>query len=145
MDTHETSTNHYATLGVSPRADAREIKSGYHRALLLVHPDKHSQGDASDAGPRIAAIQEAFRILSTESLRKQYDASLQVPHQFHVPRPAQIVSLEDFDEQPEYWRYPCRCGGAYIVREADMEGGRHLIGCNSCSETVWAGYELAEA
>jgi diphthamide biosynthesis protein 4 len=59
------------------------------------------------------------------------------------PRPAQVISLEDFEEVEEgEWKHPCRCGGTYNVAEEDMDAGRHLVGCESCSEVVWVGYEL---
>jgi len=59
------------------------------------------------------------------------------------PRPAQIVSLEEFEEQDNIsWCYECRCGGTYRIREDDLERGQHLVGCGSCSEVVWVGYEL---
>lgn len=64
------------------------------------------------------------------------------------PRPAQVVSLEDFTqlqydvELEDVWEYPCRCGGTYRISESDMDKGMHLVGCRSCSEVIWVGYEL---
>jgi diphthamide biosynthesis protein 4 len=61
------------------------------------------------------------------------------------PRPAQVISLADFDEQSaDAWMHACRCGSAYAITEAEMDRGVHLIPCTSCSEVVWVGYELAE-
>ncbi|KNZ77505.1 Diphthamide biosynthesis protein 4 [Termitomyces sp. J132] len=68
-----------------------------------------------------------------------------------APRPAQVVSLEEFEEamteseKDSVWRYQCRCGGMYRITAADMENGHHLVGCSSCSEVVWVGYELQES
>lgn len=66
------------------------------------------------------------------------------------PRPAQVVSLEEFDEvegrgeDSGEWTYGCRCGGTYRITEADMEKGQHVVGCSSCSEVVWVGYEAVD-
>lgn len=74
------------------------------------------------------------------------------------PRPAQVISLEDFEEGghsnhggsgiegdgESAWHHGCRCGGIYIITGEDMEKGHHIVGCNSCSEVVWVGYELRE-
>lgn len=65
------------------------------------------------------------------------------------PRPAQVISLEEFKEVPDnvsedegVWQYQCRCGGMYRITSSDMDKGHHLVGCDSCSEVVWVGYEL---
>ncbi len=59
-----------------------------------------------------------------------------------------MISLEDFEEREDgevnIWAYPCRCGGRYIVTEEMLDAGQHLVGCASCSEVVWAGYELVD-
>ena len=38
----------------------------------------------------------------------------------------------------------CGCGGRYHITEADMERGQHVVGCSSCSEVVWVGYEVVD-
>ena len=55
------------------------------------------------------------------------------------------MSLEDFEEAEEgVWTHACRCGGTYKIIEEDMDAGRHLVGCENCSEVVWVGYELVD-
>ncbi|KAJ7496918.1 DnaJ-domain-containing protein, partial [Mycena latifolia] len=137
----DSSLDCYAILDVTPRSSLAEIKSAYHRALLRSHPDKNVASATSPVD--IASIQEAYRILSTPSLRAQHDIRLRIPT---GPRPAQVISLEDFQENPELdsWSHSCRCGGAYKITGEEMESGQHLIPCTSCSEIVWVGYELAE-
>lgn len=59
--------DHYATLNVSPSADAAEIRAAYRRAALFAHPDK---GGTSEAFHLIAA---AFNVLSCPCERSLYD------------------------------------------------------------------------
>lgn len=117
-----------------------QIKSAYHRTLLQSHPDKKKSSEPID----IDLIKEAYSTLSNPQLRAEYDA--QHFHSAAPPRPAQVVSLEDFEEveAEESWRYTCRCGGSYLITSASMDEGVHLIACNSCSEVVWVGYEIIE-
>ncbi|KAJ6486439.1 hypothetical protein C8R47DRAFT_979490 [Mycena vitilis] len=133
--------DYYVVLGVPAGASAAEIKAAYHRALLSAHPDKNLSSKPK-SNPEIANIQDAYRVLSSPPLRAEHDLK-RTPT---GPRPAQVISLEEFEEVPEQdaWTYTCRCGGAYGITGAEMEGGLHLIPCTSCSEVVWVGYELAE-
>ncbi|KAJ7270015.1 DnaJ domain-containing protein [Mycena haematopus] len=126
----------YAVLEVAPDASPADIKAAYHRALLKAHPDKNKSQSANT----IAAIKDAYRVLSDPILRQTAD-------QDHLkrPRPAQLISLADFDEAADdAWTHPCRCGGTYAITAAEMDRGLHLIPCTSCSEVVWVGYQLVE-
>ena len=122
------------------------MKSAYHRALLHSHPDKKK---ASSESIDIALIKEAYSTLSNPQLRAKYDA--QHSYSAASPRPAQIVSLDLFEEMEaeadgeDSWRYTCRCGGSYHISNTLMEKGEHLIACNSCSEVIWVGYEVVES
>jgi diphthamide biosynthesis protein 4 len=118
-----------------------QIKSAYHRTLLQSHPDKIRSSEPID----IALIKEAYATLSNPQLRAEYDAHRS--YSATPPRPAQVVSLEEFEEveAEESWRYTCRCGGSYLITSTLMDEGEHLIACNSCSEVVWVGYELVES
>lgn len=154
----ESPTNdYYQLLSVSRSASAAEIKVAYHRALLIFHPDKQPSSTTASKPPTttypsfadIASIKDAYSTLSSHHLRARYDAQLQDQSESLRPRPAQVISLEEFDEQNATtdsvsWRYMCRCGGTYRISEEDMEKGQHLVGCSSCSEVVWVGYELVE-
>ncbi|KAF8807889.1 DnaJ-domain-containing protein, partial [Phlegmacium glaucopus] len=142
----------YQLLSLARNASVTQIKSAYHRALLQSHPDKKSNHDPSQAVD-IALIKEAYYILSNSQLRAKYDIQLsQRSYSAAPPRPAQVISLEDFEEVDQnesevedFWRYACRCGGFYHITTTLMEKGEHLIACNSCSEVVWVGYELVES
>ena len=136
--------DYYALLSVSPSATHTEIKAAYHRLLLASHPDKRAFETTGD-GIDIGLLKEAFRTLSTPELRADYDKLRRFNEKQLGPRPAQVVSLEEFDEESDSrWTYPCRCGGTYVVTEEMLDAGQHLVACASCSEVVWVGYELAE-
>ena len=132
----------YQLLSISKDDSMAQIKSAYHRTLLQSHPDKiKSSSESID----IALIKEAYSTLSNPQLRAEYDA--QRSYSATPSRPAQVVSLEDFEEveEEESWRYACRCGGSYLITSTLMDEGEHLVACNSCSEVVWVGYELVES
>lgn len=136
--------DYYALLSVSTSATVAELKEAYRRVLLISHPDKHASKHSSDSVD-IDLLKRAFLTLSTPDLRKAYDLMRAGDTQRTGPRPAQVISLEDFDEDSDSrWTYPCRCGGAYVITQDMLEAGQHLVGCASCSEVVWAGYEVVE-
>jgi len=161
----------YSVLSIPRTASPAEIKRAYHRTLLLFHPDKTNQHFSRPTSPPapvpdIALIKEAYTTLSTPHLRARYDHDFLNYQQQGTrsntgsgPRPAQVVSLEDFEMQrakteaegeaggvgeDAVWSYTCRCGGVYRISSDEMERGNHLIGCTGCSEVVWVGYELAD-
>lgn len=139
--------DYYRLLAVPRTASVTEIKTAYHRALLAFHPDKRTQ-IASNLSVDISSIKDAYTTLSSPQLRTQYDEQFQIARAPAGPRPAQVISLEEFAEEMTgdqmSWRYSCRCGGAYTIKEVDMDNGQHLVGCSSCSEVVLVGYELAD-
>jgi len=144
--------SYYELLQISPSSSlsSEDIKAAYHRALLKFHPDKAgSAQEEHKSDIDIAQLKEAYITLSSSHLRAEYDFKLADERLNNGsgkgPRPAQIISLEDFDERLDgFWYHACRCGGDYIISETDMEKGCHLVGCNSCSEVVWVGYEIVE-
>ncbi|THH08808.1 hypothetical protein EW145_g2458 [Phellinidium pouzarii] len=155
----------YNVLHIPASATRADIKSAYHRALLLSHPDKRKRVDRCTEntgcadGFDIARIQDAYRTLIDRDARAAYDASLASSTRSSLsissnsltgPRPAQVVSLEEFvyndtdNVTNTTWSYACRCGGLYVIGEIDMENDRHVIACEQCSETIYVGYEAVE-
>ncbi|KAL1951067.1 hypothetical protein VTO73DRAFT_216 [Trametes versicolor] len=102
--------DYYALLSVSPSASPTHIKAAYHRALLASHPDKRDFATADSAD--IGLLQQAFHTLYTPDLRKEYDVLRASSRKPTGPRPAQVISLEEFEERGDaedsLWVYPCR-------------------------------------
>lgn len=59
---------HYSTLGVPTDASPDQIKAAYRKVASAAHPDR-AEGDAQ----AMAAINEAYRVLSDPELRQHYD------------------------------------------------------------------------
>jgi diphthamide biosynthesis protein 4 len=136
----------YRVLNVPTTATNAEIKQAYHQSLLAVHPDKQRPSSHgllnSDDKVTLDTIREAYHVLSDPKRRAIYDRDRSDVSTTSKPRPAHILSLEDFAEDVERWTYPCRCGGVFTITEAEMDQGIHVLGCGGCSELVWVGYEL---
>jgi diphthamide biosynthesis protein 4 len=145
LTSNDDSIDYYTLLGITRSASPDTIKAAYHRELLRLHPDKQRRSSADDPSPsstNIGLLQDAFLTLSTTPQRAAYDAQYELSRK--APRPAQVVSLEDFEFLDAEWSLTCRCGGAYRITEDDLERGRHLVGCEACSEVLWVGYEMVE-
>lgn len=67
--------DYYKVLGISRDADDRTLKRAYRQLIKQHHPDKaHSQGvSKEDAEKKMAAINEAYEVLSDSELRTRYD------------------------------------------------------------------------
>ena len=63
----------YATLGISRRADTRQVRDAYRRLAQRYHPDR---SDDKRATERMKGINRAWEILSSPSRRAQYDADV---------------------------------------------------------------------
>lgn len=73
--------NHYETLGISPEASTREVKSAFRRQAKKHHPDVRGDGGRKGAESRAAdaamrQLLEAYRVLSDPERRRAYDRSL---------------------------------------------------------------------
>ena len=155
--------NHYEVLalptasrsGSAPTLSA--IKSAYHRALLVHHPDKSSHGaptsTSSDPEYTIDQISQAYRTLSDPKSRSSFDQKLRLYPQSRavstnnttsvsgVAPSSEIVDLDDlvYDDEQRLWYRGCRCGQkrGFIVMENHLENyageGEALVGCVGCS------------
>lgn len=76
----------YEILGVRPEATGDEIRKAYRRLAQQHHPDKG--GDAS----LFCEIQKAYEVLSSPSLRAEYDATGRTPESATDRLRAQVLS-----------------------------------------------------
>ncbi|MEJ9214981.1 DnaJ domain-containing protein [Aneurinibacillus thermoaerophilus] len=66
--------NYYEILGIERNASREEIKKAYRKLAKRYHPDVNS--GSSESEKLFKEINEAYRILYDESLRKTYDAKM---------------------------------------------------------------------
>lgn len=66
--------DYYCVLGVAPDAPDFVIKAAYRALAQQYHPDRLS-GDATQANSRMAAINDAYRVLGNAQSRTEYDRS----------------------------------------------------------------------
>ena len=76
--------NYYQTLEVEPKASFGQIKAAYRKKALQCHPDR------GGSHVEMVQINEAWEILSSQTLRQQYDEMLRTgqskPEQFEAAR-----------------------------------------------------------
>lgn len=78
------------TLGVAPGASQAEIRAAYRDLARQLHPDRLAAGQAGAGGRSMAAVNEAYRVLSDPGRRVVYDRSL-------APAPAPRAAPDDGD------------------------------------------------
>ncbi|NXS72679.1 DNJC9 protein, partial [Pandion haliaetus] len=86
----------YCVLGVRREASLEEIRRGYRRASLHVHPDRVEPDAKEEATRRFQILGKAYAILSDEEQRAVYDEQGTVDEEGEALR-------DEWDWQ-EYWR-----------------------------------------
>ena len=64
--------DYYAMLEITKIASCKEIKEGYHKQALELHPDKHPE-DREAAAEKFKVMQVAYEVLSNDQMKKLYD------------------------------------------------------------------------
>ncbi|OLL23786.1 Diphthamide biosynthesis protein 4 [Neolecta irregularis DAH-3] len=126
--------SYYQILSISKEFAPEDLKKAYHAALLASHPDKTQKSKDS-----IDAIKQAYCVLSSPNLRKQYDTKISKDDKFH-----NIIDLDDMIYDNGIFSYPCRCSGKYEITEEELEDGRDVVGCIGCSLWIRVAYEVVE-
>lgn len=153
--------SHYEILSVERCASFAEIKSAYRTKLLNTHPDKTNQ---SIQGDLIAQIKEAYKVLSNEKLRNEYDAELTEIFKkngtLSTGEGLDVFTLDDFKCEEDgdicIFKKDCpRCTSeeGFVLNEVDLEengtedgmGGYEIIlQCSFCSLWLKVKYYDAE-
>lgn len=79
---------HYEVLGVSSDCSFEELRSAYRRMAREHHPDVSDRHDARNGNGSMAAVNEAWRVLSDVQLRRHYDITVRRPIPVVVPPPS---------------------------------------------------------
>jgi diphthamide biosynthesis protein 4 len=166
----QSSLDCYSILGLSFSKDhlsltRSDIKTAYHRTLLLHHPDKVISTSpptktAAEDKLSIDTITAAYKTLSTPGLRREHDRELLLRQSHHLQRNEDFrtgveeVDLDDlsYDEPRGVWTRGCRCGQekgfvvtAKMLEEADAEGlGEVRVGCLGCSLWLNVGFGVED-
>ena len=69
-----TNKDYYNILGVDFNAIQSEIKKAFHKKAMEYHPDRNA-GFKDEAEKKMKEINEAYKILSDENKRREYDYS----------------------------------------------------------------------
>jgi len=149
------SKNHYDVLEVAPTAPADEIKRAFRAQIALYHPDKvqHLGKEFQEmAAGRATALTEAYRVLSNESHRADYDRALAAaPHSAPPPGPSWSAPSPSPSPQAEPQRASPftkeRAGADQILRKATLEKIRQALALTGADydETQVRGFDLALA
>lgn len=102
--------SHYELLGVEPGADGETIKKAFRREIARYHPDKviHLGTEFQEmAATRAAELTVAYKTLSDEALRAEYDASLAAGRPApHLPTPPPPAQPQESNGAPREYRPP---------------------------------------
>ncbi|XP_019934316.2 dnaJ homolog subfamily C member 24 isoform X1 [Paralichthys olivaceus] len=152
----------YAVLGASPSDSVQQLRHRYQQLALQYHPDR-LRGECSseaDAGvKKFLEVDAAWRILSDEDTRRQYDLQRRAQELKQDWPVDSTVHLEDmtWDQDECVYTYCCRCGGGFSVSEEEVEEeetqkrqqdeeaeetveGQHrgvVVCCDTCSLSVY--------
>ena len=150
--------NHYDVLDCSPTAPAEEIRRAFRFQIARYHPDKvqHLGKEFQDmAAGRAAELTEAYRVLSNEAQRAEYDRTLAMgggptavpPEQAPSPPPAESpVQAQAAAAQRMRAGYtPERASRDQIVRKATVEKIRQALvhAGGEYNETQARGFDIA--
>ncbi|KAI5641702.1 dnaJ domain-containing protein [Phthorimaea operculella] len=131
MENQKKLVDYYKVLECDKNATDEELKKNYQRLVLASHPDKQKVDCAS-----FHLIHKAYSILRDPALRKHYDAELSCQDHDAILI-YEKLKVSDMTYHPQYqvYTYYCRCGGTYMMEEADADK-QLIIGCDECSFSI---------
>jgi curved DNA-binding protein CbpA len=145
--------NHYDVLEVAPTAPADEIKRAFRAQIARYHPDKvqHLGKEFQEmAAGRAAELTEAYRVLSNEAQRADYDRTLSVgppapsppaAAQNATPEPAPPPAAEAPRPSAAYTKE--RASRDQFVRKATVQRIRQALVSADYNEEDVRGFDIA--
>jgi hypothetical protein len=136
-------------LDVAPSAPAEEIKRAFRREIAKYHPDKvqHLGREFQEiAAVKAAELTQAYKTLSDESLRADYDAQLKAGETGSgaspSPPPPPPSPPEPEPAPPSGSSH--RVGTSDVMRKAAVQRFRHAVSqeFGQCEETPIPGFDL---
>ena len=92
------SSDLYSVLGIEKTATASQIKKGYHKVSLQVHPDRVGDGEREESTRKFQCVGAVYAVLSDQERRGLYDETGGVEDE--------MDPLQDKDKDwEEYWRF----------------------------------------
>ncbi|XP_033732872.1 dnaJ homolog subfamily C member 9-like isoform X2 [Pecten maximus] len=85
----------YKVIGVQKTANEAEVKRGYHRLSLKVHPDRVEEEEKEDATKKFQTVGKVYSILSDKDKRAVYDESGEVDDE---------DGIQEDRDWVDYWR-----------------------------------------
>jgi hypothetical protein len=138
---------YYELLDVVPTAAADEIKRAFRREIAKYHPDKvHHLGDEFQriAVLKAAELTQAYKTLSDQSLRAEYDAQLTsaATGATSATVPPSPVPPTESERTPE--PAALRSGASDLVRKAAVQRFRQAVTreFGACEEPAIPGFDI---
>nr|XP_021326139.1 dnaJ homolog subfamily C member 24 isoform X1 [Danio rerio] len=110
--------------------------------LLEFHPDKQrpdvSEEEAEQHLQRFIDIDQAWKILSNEESRNEYNLQLRACELKQSWPVDAHITLDDmnWDYETECYSYTCRCGGEFILEKDETQEVETVVCCDSCSLSI---------
>ncbi|KAL4432988.1 hypothetical protein ABPG74_005361 [Tetrahymena malaccensis] len=126
-----TVSNYYEILEVSIDATFEEIKKSFQRKIRQEHPDKSSDENSQKIASKLI---EAYKILSDENLRSEYDKQYEQQHQ--KANRGQCFDQINLEKQSNLIDYECeQCGEINTIQIDSRNKDEDFvivecIGCN---------------
>ncbi|XP_063046515.1 dnaJ homolog subfamily C member 4 [Engraulis encrasicolus] len=128
---NRSSSNYYDLLGVKPDASVDEIKTAFFDKSKKVHPDSDPSNPSLHG--QFVQLNEAYRVLSREGSRKEYDLRLRHPYPYAGSQPFRTSSTThtytpnaEQAERIRYWeQFRYRQEGPHVQEQMDQRRKRN--------------------
>ncbi|KAM6416051.1 dnaJ homolog subfamily C member 9 isoform 2-T2 [Rhynochetos jubatus] len=143
------SSDLYRVLGVRRQASAQEIRRGYYRASLRVHPDRAEPDTKEEATRRFQILGRAYAVLSSAEQRAVYDEEGRVEEEGEALsgerdwydywrqlfRKVTVKEIDDFEKTYKGSAEELAdIKAAYVDFEGDMDKIMQSVLCANCAD-----------